>query len=42
MMLRRITLPPCVEDVFDWLVDIIRIHCQGGTEEEDGVRLVLD
>src|SRR5450631_2626371 len=22
--------------VFDWLVDIIRIHCRGGQEEEDG------
>lgn len=27
--------------VFDWLVDIIRIHCPGGEEEEDGVDLVL-
>lgn len=28
--------------VFDWLVDIIRIHSQGGREEKDGVRLLLD
>jgi len=28
--------------VFDWLVDIIRIHCRGGREEEDGVELLLD
>jgi RNAse (barnase) inhibitor barstar len=28
--------------VFDWLVDIIRIHCLGGTEEQDGVELSLD
>jgi hypothetical protein len=28
--------------VFDWLVEIIEIHCAGGPEEEDGVELVLD
>ena len=28
--------------VFDWLVDIIRIHCRGGQEAEDGVELSLD
>jgi RNAse (barnase) inhibitor barstar len=28
--------------VFNWLVDIIRIHCRGGQEEEDGVELLLD
>jgi RNAse (barnase) inhibitor barstar len=28
--------------VFDWLVDIIRIHCKGGPEEDDGVQLFLD
>ena len=27
--------------VFDWLVEIIRVHCPGGEEEEDGVELVL-
>jgi len=27
--------------VFDWLVEIIRRHCQGGTEEADGIELVL-
>jgi RNAse (barnase) inhibitor barstar len=28
--------------VFDWLIDIIEIHCPGGEEEEDGVELILD
>jgi RNAse (barnase) inhibitor barstar len=28
--------------VFNWLVDIIRIHCRGGREEEDGVELLLN
>jgi len=28
--------------VFDWLVEIIEIHCTGGMEQEDGVELVLD
>jgi Barstar (barnase inhibitor) len=28
--------------VFDWLVDIIQVHCAGGPEQEDGVELVLD
>jgi RNAse (barnase) inhibitor barstar len=27
--------------VFDWLVEIIRIHGEGGEEQEDGVELVL-
>ncbi len=27
--------------VFDWLVEIIGIHCQGGREVESGVELVL-
>src|ERR1051325_320154 len=25
--------------VFDWLVEIIRVHCPGGEEEEDGAEL---
>jgi hypothetical protein len=28
--------------VFDWLIEIIRVHGPGGQEEEDGVELVLD
>jgi RNAse (barnase) inhibitor barstar len=28
--------------VFDWLGEIIRIHCRGGPEEEDGIELLLD
>ena len=27
--------------VFDWLVEIILVHCPGGTESEDGVELEL-
>jgi RNAse (barnase) inhibitor barstar len=27
--------------VFDWLVEILLVHCAGGAEEEDGVELVL-
>ena len=27
--------------VFDWLVEIIKVHCSGGDEEEDNVELVL-
>jgi hypothetical protein len=27
--------------VFDWLVEIIEIHCMGGEEQEDGVELIL-
>lgn len=27
--------------VFDWLVEIIEIHCRGGLEAEDGLKLVL-
>ena len=29
------------ETVFDWLVGILRIHGPGGSEQEDGVELVL-
>lgn len=29
------------ETVFDWLLEIIKDHGQGGSEEEDGVELVL-
>jgi hypothetical protein len=29
------------ETVFDWLVEIIEVHCSGGDEEEDGVELEL-
>lgn len=29
------------ETVFDWLVQIIRKHCAGGAEQEDGVELEL-
>src|SRR5438034_3428969 len=28
--------------VFDWLVEIIRVHGAGGDEEEDGVELILE
>jgi RNAse (barnase) inhibitor barstar len=27
--------------VFDWLVEIIQLHCAGGPEQEDGVELLL-
>jgi hypothetical protein len=27
--------------VFDWLIEIIRVHGSGGEEAEDGVELVL-
>ena len=27
--------------VFEWLVDIILIHCPGGAEHEDGIELDL-
>lgn len=27
--------------VFDWLVEIIRCHCPGGDEAEDGIELIL-
>lgn len=27
---------------FDWLVDVIEIHCAGGREQDDGVELILD
>lgn len=27
--------------VFDWLVEIIQVHCSNGAEGEDGVGLVL-
>ena len=26
----------------DWLVGIIKVHCAGGEEQDDGVELVLD
>jgi RNAse (barnase) inhibitor barstar len=29
------------QTVFDWLVEIIRIHCPGGWEEDSGVELLL-
>ena len=29
------------DTVFDWLVEIIEVHCPGGAEEEDGVELEL-
>ena len=28
--------------VFDWLVEIIQVHCPGGEESEDGVVLCLE
>jgi RNAse (barnase) inhibitor barstar len=28
--------------VFDWLTEIIQIHCAGGEEQEDGVQLILE
>jgi RNAse (barnase) inhibitor barstar len=28
--------------VFDWLVEIIQVHCEGGREQEDGVELILE
>jgi RNAse (barnase) inhibitor barstar len=28
--------------VFEWLIEIIRVHCVGGKEHEDGVELVLE
>jgi RNAse (barnase) inhibitor barstar len=27
--------------VFDWLIEIILVHCAGGAEQEDGVELIL-
>jgi hypothetical protein len=27
--------------VFDWLVEIIRVHCPEGEEQEDGIELIL-
>jgi RNAse (barnase) inhibitor barstar len=27
--------------VFDWLVEIVQIHCAGGAEQDDGVELEL-
>ena len=27
---------------YDWLIEIIRDHCPGGSEEEDGIELVLN
>jgi len=29
------------ETVFDWLIDIVKTHCAGGSEQEDGVELDL-
>jgi len=29
------------ETVFDWLIDIVKIHCAGGAEQEDGIELDL-
>ena len=28
--------------VFEWLTEIIRVHCTGGEEHEDGIELVLE
>ena len=28
--------------VFDWLVEIIEVHCPGGVEAQDGVELILE
>ena len=28
--------------VFDWLVEIIEVHCPGGLEAKDGVELILE
>ncbi len=28
--------------VFEWLVEIINVHCPGGEESEDGVELILE
>lgn len=28
--------------VFDWLVEIIEVHCTGGAEQADGLELALD
>jgi RNAse (barnase) inhibitor barstar len=27
--------------VFDWLLDVVAMHAQGGREEEDGVEMIL-
>ena len=27
--------------VFDWLVEIIQLHCPGGEEQDDGIELIL-
>ena len=29
------------ETLFDWIVEIIMIHCDGGREAEDGLELIL-
>jgi RNAse (barnase) inhibitor barstar len=29
------------ETVFDWLINIVKIHCAGGREQEDGIELDL-
>ena len=28
--------------VFDWLIEIIQVHCAGGREQENGVELELE
>ncbi len=28
--------------VFEWLLEIVQIHCSGGSEEHDGVELILE
>ena len=30
------------QTVYDWVVEIIRVHCAGGEEHEDGIELVLE
>lgn len=27
--------------IFDWLIDVVKIHCAGGPEQEDGIELDL-
>ena len=29
------------QTVFDWLVEVVRVHCAGGAEQDDGVELDL-
>ena len=28
--------------LFDWLIEIVQVHCAGGAEQEDGVELFLE